>query len=95
MFNYGWIAFGAIVMAIVPILGLGTAAWASSKREFSDYLRFGAELCCIMIAFVCGYSMWTVSDNICWWVGLPLTIVALAVATEIVKIGLREVRYSR
>ena len=94
MLNYGWITFGAIVMMIVPILGLLTAVWAASKRAVKDYLRFGAGLLAVTIAFICGYSMWTVGDNICWWVGLPLTIIALASATKIIKIGLREVRYS-
>ena len=94
MLNYGWITFGAIVMMIIPILGLLTVAWAASKRAVKDYLRFGAGLAYVITAFICGYSIWVVGDNICWWVGLPLTVIALVGASKIVKIGLREVRYS-
>ena len=90
----GWIAFVTINLMIVIVLGLLTAVWAASKRTARNYLRFGAGLCCIAIAFICGYSIWTVGANICWWVGLPASIIALVGASKIMKIGLREVRYS-
>ena len=92
MLNYGWITFGAIVIAIVPILGLLTAAWAASKRTVRDYLRFGAGLVLSVTAFMCGYYIWTVG-SLAWWL-LPIAIIVLASATKIIKIGLREVRYS-
>ena len=92
MFDYGWFVFGVIVITITPILGLGTAAWAASKRTVRDYGRFVCELVLGSAAFMCGYYIWTIG-SLAWW-SLPIAILALASATKIVKIGLREVRYS-
>ena len=91
--DYGWIAFGAIVVTIIPILGLIVAAWAASKREVKDYLRFGAGLLAVAIAGLCGWNIWVVGDSLSWCL-LPLAILALVGASKIMKIGLREVRYS-
>ena len=89
----GWIAFVMINLMIVIVLGLLTAVWAASKRTARNYLRFGAGLALVATAFICGYHMWTVGNELSWCL-LPLAILALVGASKIMKIGLREVRYS-